>query len=81
MFNQASFKDRAMRFLNVLLVVLLLNSCDFSDSDFEAEFIAPSFLSNYSYSPYMSKDFNGRPLMSWIEKEADLSLLNFSVWE
>ena len=70
-----------MRLLNIFLVVVSLSSCDFPDSNVKAEFIAPSFLSNYSYSPYMSKDFNGRPLMSWIEKEADLSLLKYSVWE
>ena len=70
-----------MRLLNILLVFVSLSSCDFPDSNVKAEFIAPSFLSNYSYSPYMSKDFNGRPLMSWIDKEADLSLLKYSVWE
>ena len=68
-----------MRLLNILLVVVSLSSCDFPDSDFKAEFIAPSFLSNYSYSPYMSKDFKGRPLMRWIDKEADLSILKYSV--
>ena len=63
-----------------ILILMLLSSCEFSEESLHGQSVVPPQMSNTSFAPYMSKDFSGNPVMSWIDQTGDLNSLKYSVW-
>ena len=81
MFNKAPFKRViSMPKFYFILISMLLSSCELSKESHYSQSVVPPQMSNTSFAPYMSKDFSGNPVMSWIDQTGDLNSLKYSVW-
>lgn len=70
------------RFLNILMLIAILTSCDNSEKKGKYEGSLKSLNSpvdSVSMAPYLFTDKNGSVYLSWIKKIKDSSLLKFSV--
>ena len=74
MFNKAPFKRViSMPKFYSILISMLLSSCELSKESLHGQSVVPPQTSNTSFAPYMSKDFSGNPVMSWIDQADNLN--------